>query len=198
MITVFSLVTVAMLSISNQLSPVSASCVVRIDSLTMNCIAENTHMSPRRFLGTLPPVQGPGICSWEILLYEETRSELIDNDLVMWQHMLMMECSYNHAGFEVTTNYYFDQDENAVLCISSWWLNSEVLPLFMDRFYYSQGEVIAYAYDEESLVSPSESHREKGTARLAYLRYILDNIVSDSPGAPPVFMEQIEYIYENY
>lgn len=68
----------------------------------------------------------------------------------------------------------------------------------MGRFYYSQGEVIACSYDEESLVLPSESHREKGIARLAYLGYTLENIVSDPPGTPPVFMEQVEYIYENY
>lgn len=194
------------------LSPATLSLIAEIDSMVESYL--NPHLAPARyFLGTLPPVQGPGIRTWDIRLYEETEYELAEDDMLMWQRHFRMECSYSHSDFDITTSFFFDLDENPVLCISKWWLNNGETPLsmlsqgrtsdltlllFVDKFYFSKNAVLAYSFDGAPLAIPSENELELGLNRLEYAQYILDNIVTSSPGSPPVFQEQIEYIYDNF
>ncbi len=182
---------------SNNISPLIASEVTEID-LLVNGIEENYSVYQRHFSGILPPVQGPGIRSWEVILYEETISEVVDEILFMDEKILQIDCIYYHSGFQIISTYYYNQADEVVLCSSTWSYRSDGIPLYFDKFYYSGSQVIACSSDDGSLTPPSAADIEKGNSRLRYADHIIEDVISCSAGSPPVFIEQIEYVYENF
>lgn len=182
---------------TSTLSPLSTNSVAEIDLLVESL--DQNHLTPgRHFLGTLPPVQGPGFRRWEVFLYEETEYELIEETTFMQERVYRIEHLFYHSDFCITTSYFYDPDENPVICISAWWLENEEFPVFEDRFYFSGNDVLACSYDGEPLTVPSENDIEKGIYRLEYAQYILDCVNAPCPGSSPVFLEQFEYVYDNF
>ncbi len=182
---------------TSSLSPASTASVADIDLLFESL--DQNHLTPsRHFRGTLPPVQGPGYRSWEVFLYEDTEYELIEEIMFMQERLYRIEHLFHHSDYCITTSYFFDPDENPVLCISAWWLENDESPVFEDRFYFSGNDVLACCYDGEPLTTPSEDDIEKGIARLEYAQYILDCVNAPCPGSSPVFTEQFDYVYDNF
>lgn len=176
----------------------TAAAVTEIDSIVQNYLDQNLLNPSRRFLGTLEPVQGPGIQSWEVFIFEETEYEHLDDDILMSQRHYRMDCLFNHAGFEILTSFFFDIEENPVLCISTWRTENDHSPLYEDRFYFSEGAILACSSDGASLRLPSDEDTQKGLDRLGYAQYVLNQVVNEPPGTPPVLFEQIGYIYDNF
>ncbi len=176
-----------------------ATTVAEIDSIVQNYLDQSLQSTVRPFLGTLAPVQGVGVNSWEVFVYEETEYELADDDMFMRQRHYRMECLFNHAGFEISTSFFFDIDENLILCVSAWCTNNETSSLlYTDQFYFSENSLLACSSDGAPLRLPSDEDTQKGMDRLEYAQYVLNQIVNEPPGTPPVLFEQIEYIYDNY
>ncbi|MCK5841340.1 MAG: hypothetical protein KAH31_04180 [Candidatus Sabulitectum sp.] len=176
----------------------TTAAVTEIDSMVQNCLDQDILYPARHFLGTMKPVQGPGIKSWEVFIFEETEYELLDDDMLMSQRHYRMDCLFNHADYEIFTSFFFDIEENPVLCISTWRTENGHSLLYEDRFYFSEGTIIACSSDGASLRLPSDEDTQKGLDRLGYAQYVLNQIMNEPPGTPPVLFEQIEYIYAEF
>lgn len=46
----------------------TTAAVTEIDSIIQNCLDQDLLSPARRFLGTMKPVQGPGIKSWKVFI----------------------------------------------------------------------------------------------------------------------------------
>jgi len=49
----------------------TTTAVALIDSIVQNYLDQNLQSAVRPFLGTLSPVQGAGVNSWEVFIYED-------------------------------------------------------------------------------------------------------------------------------
>ncbi|MEA3266849.1 MAG: hypothetical protein U9P42_07890 [Candidatus Fermentibacteria bacterium] len=174
-----------------------ADAVASIDIMVSEI--ESMGLTSRPFRETNPSFQGPGSSSTEVILREDRLSEIVDDMLIETDLLRKMVCSYNYAAsFRISASYYYDTEENLVLCISTWEARDEVEPLCEDRYYYSGDEILACSFDGSPLIVPSGTNLDRGYARLEHSEYILTEIAELCLSAPSIFEERFDFVYSSY